>query len=445
MFRLFTNRHSALTDRFFSTTLVPVFEARTFVATLNHGRIDDMLYTPKSEIDARIHALQETLEQQGLDGALIVHHTNLFYLSGTSQSCHLFIPRAGRPLLMVRKSCQRALRESPLEQIIEVKSLKLIPGILQDRGFTLSSLGLELDVIPYNTWQFYKKTFGNVTLADISDPVRKIRMIKSDYEIGLLQGACAILDQVFAEVPAMVREGMTEIELASLFEAGMRRRGYAGCSKMRAFNQDFFLGNLTTGTSGAVPSYFDGPVGGSGLTPANNPHGAGWKTIGPGEIIYIDYTCLINGYTADGARIFALGSVSEPLQRAHSAALSILERITAMIRPGTICEDIYAQAEALAQEMGLQDHFMGIGSDRVRFIGHGVGLELDEYPIFAKGMKMALAPGMTFALEPKFVFPEGAVGIENTYALQADGLRVLTQAPQDIIVIQADNGHSTLF
>ena len=116
-----------------------------------------------------------------------------------------------------------------------------------------------------------------------------------------------------------------------------------------------------------------------------------------------------------------------------------------MIRPGTICEDIYAQAEALAQEMGLQDHFMGIGSDRVRFIGHGVGLELDEYPIFAKGMKMALAPGMTFALEPKFVFPEGAVGIENTYALQADGLRVLTQAPQDIIVIQADNGHSTLF
>ena len=395
----------------------------------------DMLYTPKSEIDARIHAFQRTLEQQGLDGALIVHHTNLFYLSGTSQSCHLFIPRSGKPLLMVRKSYQRALKESPIEQIVEAKSLKLIPEILQGKGFTLETLGLELDVIPYNTWQFYKKIFGNTNLSDISDPVKKIRMIKSDYEIGLLQGACAVLDQVFAEVPAMVREGMTEIELASLFEAGMRRRGYSGCSKMRAFNQDFFLGNLTTGASGAVPSYFDGPVGGSGLTPANNPHGAGWKTIGPGEIIYIDYTCVINGYTADGARMFALGSVSEPLQQAHRAALTILERITAMIRPGIICEDIYEQAVALAEEMGLHDHFMGIGNDRVRFVGHGVGLELDEYPIFAKGIKMPLAPGMTFALEPKFVFPEGAIGIENTYALKADGLQVLTHAPQDIIEI----------
>ncbi|MDR3629838.1 MAG: aminopeptidase P family N-terminal domain-containing protein, partial [Desulfocapsaceae bacterium] len=204
-----------------------------------------MLYTPQTEIDARIHALQKNLDQQGLDGALIVHHTNLFYLSGTSQSCHLFIPRSGDPLLMVRKSYQRALQESPLAQIIEVKSLKSIPEILQGKGFKLEALGFELDVIPYNTWKFYKKIFGNVNLIDISDPIRKIRMIKSEYETGLLQGACAVLDQVFAEVPSMFREGMTEIELASLFEAGMRRRGYGGCSKMRAFNQDFFLGNIT--------------------------------------------------------------------------------------------------------------------------------------------------------------------------------------------------------
>jgi Xaa-Pro aminopeptidase len=257
-------------------------------------------------------------------------------------------------------------------------------------------------------------------------------MVKSDYEIDLLQGACTILDQVFGEVPAMVREGMTEIELASLFEAGMRRRGYAGCSKMRAFNQDFFLGNLTVGASGSVPSYFDGPVGGSGLTPANNPHGAGWKILHQGEIIYIDYTCVINGYTADGARMFVLGSASRQLQQAHNAALTIQERITAMIQPGVLCEDIYEQAVAMACEMGLEEHFMGMDNDRVRFIGHGVGLELDEFPIFAKGMKMPLLPGMTFALEPKFVFPEGAVGIENTYALATDGLKVLTHAREGI-------------
>ena len=395
--------------------------------------MSDIPHTPKSEVDARIHLFQQTLEQMGLDGALIIHHTNLFYLSGTSQSGHLFIPRTGAPLLMVRKSFERACQESPLDNILDVKSLKTIPEILKERGCTIHALGLELDVIPYNTWQFYGKVFRETTFADISEPLKRLRATKSEHEIGLLQKACTMLDQVFAEVPSMLREHMTEIELASLFEAGMRRRGYGGCSKMRAFNQDFFMGNVTSGASGAVPTYFDGPVGGCGLTPANNPHGAGWKTIGRNEIVYIDYTCVINGYTADEARMFVLGEVSGQLRRAHAAALEIQAELVAMIRPGTICEDVYAKSVELAESKGLQDHFMGIGNDRVRFIGHGVGLELDEYPIFAKGVKMPLACGMTFALEPKFVFQEGAIGTENTYVLREHGVQALTHAPEDII------------
>ena len=248
----------------------------------------EMLYTPKSEIDARIQLFQTTLDQMGIDGALIIHHTNLFYLSGTSQSGHLFIPRSGQPILMVRKSFVRASQESPLTEILDVKSMKAIPDLLAEKGFSLDAIGLELDVVPYNTWQLYKKVFKDTHFSDISEALKRIRTIKSAHEIDLLQRACGVLDQVFAEVPSMVREGMTEIELASQFEAGMRKRGYGGCSKMRAFNQDFFMGNVTTGASGAAPTYFDGPVGGCGLTPANNPHGAGWKTIGRGEVIYID-------------------------------------------------------------------------------------------------------------------------------------------------------------
>jgi Xaa-Pro aminopeptidase len=242
-----------------------------------------------------------------------------------------------------------------------------------------------------------------------------------------------VLDQVFAEVPSWLREGMTEIELASQFEAGMRRRGYGGCSKMRAFNQDFFMGNVATGSSGAAPTYFDGPVGGCGLTPANNPHGAGWKVIGRNEVVYIDYTCVINGYTADGARMFVIGDVSRQLRQAHAASLAIQAGLVAMIKPGVLCEDVYAKSVELAGEQGLESHFMGIGKNQVRFIGHGVGLELDEYPIFAKGVKMPLEAGMTFALEPKFVFADGAIGTENTYVLTNDGPQVLTRAPEAII------------
>jgi Xaa-Pro aminopeptidase len=395
----------------------------------------EMLYTPKSEIDARIQLFQTTLDQMGIDGALIIHHTNLFYLSGTSQSGHLFIPRSGQPILMVRKSFVRASQESPLTEILDVKSMKAIPDLLVEKGFSLDAIGLELDVVPYNTWQLYKKVFKDTHFSDISEALKRIRTIKSAHEIDLLQRACGVLDQVFAEVPSMVREGMTEIELASQFEAGMRKRGYGGCSKMRAFNQDFFMGNVTTGASGAAPSYFDGPVGGCGLTPANNPHGAGWKTIGRGEVIYIDYTCVINGYTADGARMFVIGDVSPQLRAAHAAALTIQEALVAMIKPGMLCEEVYGRSVELAAELGLEEHFMGIGNDRVRFIGHGVGLELDEYPIFAKGVKMPLAVGMTFALEPKFVFAEGAIGTENTYVLTYEGPQALTRASEAITCI----------
>ncbi len=395
-----------------------------------------MLYTPKREIVTRIRALQHILAKKGMDGALIVHHTNLFYFSGTSQNAHLFVPREGEPLLMVRKSFERARKESPIDQILDVKSLKMIPEMLAGRGLPTRVVGMELDVIPYNTWTLYQKAFADSQVVDVADPIRRLRMIKSDYEVNLLQGACAVLDQVFAETPAMIREGMTEVELASLFEAAMRRRGYGGCSKMRAFNQDFFLGNVTSGGSGAEPSFFNGPVGGCGLTPANNPHGAGWKTIGRDEVIYIDYTCLINGYTADGARMFVIGDVPARLRQAHQAALVMEAELAAMLKPGVICEDVYLRAEELAARMGLEEHFMGIGADRVRFIGHGVGLELDEYPIFAKGVRMALASGMTFALEPKFVFSEGAIGTENTYALGATGARRLTQAREEIVRVQ---------
>jgi Xaa-Pro aminopeptidase len=121
------------------------------------------------------------------------------------------------------------------------------------------------------------------------------------------------------------------------------------------------------------------------------------------------------------------------LRRAHAASLAIQKELVAMIRPGVLCEDVYARSVELAAEQGLAPHFMGIGNDRVRFIGHGVGLELDEYPIFAKGVKMPLAAGMTFALEPKFVFAEGAIGTENTYVLTDDGPRTLTRAPEDIV------------
>lgn len=393
-------------------------------------------HTPGSEVEARIRVLQHNIARLDLEGALIIHHTNLFYFSGTSQSAHLFVPREGKPLLLVRKSFDRAVEESPIKDIFDVKSLKAIPALLAERGFHAGKIGLELDIIPYNTYEHYAKVFAAFSLVDISGAIKRQRMIKSPYEIDLLREAAAVQDAVFAEVPSMLKEGMLEIELASLFEAGMRRRGYSGGCKMRTFNQDFFMGNVNAGSSGAVPTYFDGPVGGAGVSPANNPQGAGWKAIGRNEPVYIDYTCILNGYTVDQTRMFCIGELANPmLLRAYAAALRIQDALTAFIAPGVICEDVYALALELVQKEGLVDNFMGKGQDKVRFVGHGVGLELDEYPIFAQGLKVPVEEGMVFALEPKFVFLEGAIGIENTHYVQGDKVHRLTWASQEIICL----------
>jgi len=379
------------------------------------------------------------MEQKDLDGIIVIHHINMFYFSGTSQSGHLFIPKNGTPLLMVRKSYERACLESPLDNIIELASLKaILPAVEEHLGTQLKSVGLELDIIPYNTVEMYReKALRGVRIEDGSAVMKESRMLKSGWEIDLLRNSCRILDSAFSMVPGMLKEGMAEIELASRFEAYMRRNGYGGASKMRAFNQDFLFGNLVSGSSGHIPTFFDGPVGGSGLSSANNPHGAGWKKIKANEPVYIDYTCVINGYTADAERVFVLGHkpLDNALLYAHKTALLIQEEVIKQLKPGTACSDIWDLSEQIAEQEGLSENFMGFGKERVRFLGHGVGLEMDELPVFTKGSGLILQAGMTFALEPKFVFEHGVVGIENTFVLKENGAEKLNNFTEDIIYI----------
>ncbi|MCK5096465.1 MAG: aminopeptidase P family protein [Desulfobacteraceae bacterium] len=397
--------------------------------------MSELIYTPKQEIENRINSLQLEINKAQLDGVIIVHHTNLFYFSGTSQSAHLFVPKEGKPLLVVRKSFKRAEQESSIDNIVEEKSIKKLGETIVNAGFKdLSKIGFELDVMPVNTFRFYDdKIFTGSEIIDASNIFKKIRLIKSKWEIDLLRISCKALTQGFASVPELIKQGMTEIELAGLFEAQLRKQGYGGCSKMRAFNQDFLFGNIVSGKSGSVPSYFDGPVGGEGVTPANNPHGAGWKKIERNEPVYIDYTCVVNGYTADGERIFVMGDLSDKFYQAHENALKIQDALISMIEPGVEWQALYLKAIEMADEFSMLENFMGIGNDRVKFVGHGVGLELDEFPVFAKGLSMKLKKGMTFALEPKFVFPDGAVGIENTFVLRDSRVEKLTLFDENII------------
>lgn len=395
-----------------------------------------MDFTPKSEIEARISDFQKKLAKQELDGALILLNSDLFYFTGTVQNSYLYIPASGEPVLMVKKSLARGQAESSLRNIVPIKSPKQIPDILASFTYTnLKKIGMTLDVLPFNLYQAYRSVFAGAELSDISPAVKEMRAVKSPYEVELLRNALGVVNEGFLAVPSFLREGMAEIEVAALFETELRKRGYSGSCKMRAFNQDFFYGNVCSGTSGFLPSYFDGPVGGTGVS-LSYPQGAGWKKINRNENIYIDYTCIIQGYTGDQARMFCIGELTSRMVKAFEDSLLIQSEIIKAIKPGTTAEEPYLLAVQMAEEMGYKDYFMGYKEDQVKFVGHGIGLELDEWPIFAKGLKTPIMPGMTFALEPKFVFPEGAIGTENSFVMTEEGPKYLSITPDVITYIK---------
>lgn len=397
---------------------------------------DQQLSTPEQEIYTRIDNLQQRLVQANLDGALILQNTDLYYFSGTIQQSHLYIPAAGRPLLMVRKNLARARSESPLATIVPLNSPKEVLSIIRKNDLKPpGTIGMELDVLPVNNYTYYQTLFSDVRIEDISTQIRLIRAIKSDYEIDLIRQAAAFSDQVAQALPGLVEEGMTEIELAGKVEAAARKLGHQGIVRMRLFGSEIFYGHLMAGPSAAVPSYLASPTGGCAVSAAV-AQGPGFARIKRNEPILLDYVFAWRGYISDHTRIFVLGQLPQALVDAHGCMLELQERIQQMATPGTVAGDLYEAAVGIADKQGVGDYFMGAGDDRIRFVGHGVGLELDEFPFIASGQKMILEKGMVVALEPKLVIPgKGVVGIENTHVVTETGLKQLASAPQEILSV----------
>ncbi len=392
--------------------------------------------TPAAELQARIEKLQLAMAEKKVQGALIVQKTDLFYFSGTSQQGWLYVPAEGKPLLMVFKEFERARGESALEDVVSLVSVKKIPGLLQERGYALPAvLGLELDVLPANMYLQYRSIFKDAEVVDISLEVRLVRAVKSAYEVGLMKKAAALSDQVAARVPELLVAGKTEIALAGEIEGYARSLGHQGIVRMRLWGSELFYGHLMSGEAAAVPSYLASPTGGEGVS-ALIGQGPGFKKIGPNEPILVDYVFALDGYISDHTRIFSLGPVADELVRAHEAMLEIQEAVKKLAVPGVQSGQIYEEMVSLAEARGYGEFFMGVGERKIRFTGHGVGLELDEFPFLAKGQTLPLAAGMVIALEPKVIFPgKGVVGIENTLLVTDRGLESLTRMDDHIRVL----------
>ncbi len=391
-------------------------------------------HTPFVELTARREKLQAHLQQEGIDGALIVQNTDLFYFSGTIQQGQLYIPAEGEPVLMVRKDIARARTESALPNIIQFSRSKELLDILTQYGISVpGTLGMELDVLPTNQYFSFSRLLENTRIVDISGTIRMARAVKSDYEVGLIRRAAGFSDKLAAAVPAILKEGMSEIELAGRIEAEARKMGHQGIVRMRMFGGELFYGHVMAGATAAAPSYLSSPTGGEGVTPAI-AQGSSLRPISRNEPVLVDLVFATDGYISDHTRIFSIGGLPEDLKAAHHAMLEVQAAVKSAAVPGAAAGALYDLALETAEAHGLGDYLMGVGDQRIRFVGHGVGLELDEFPFLAKGQKLKLEAGMVIALEPKCIFPgKGVVGIENTHVVTENGLEQLGEFEEDIV------------
>jgi Xaa-Pro dipeptidase len=392
-------------------------------------------FTPAGEIEKRLAAFQARLAEEKLEAALLHQLVDLYYFSGTAQHGFLFIPARGETILLIKKEFERAREESPLARVEALPSLVGLGDRLRELGCRVPArLGLELDVLPMGIFRFLQKILRFEEGVDIWPLIRYLRETKSGYELSLLKTAGEIGAQVYREVAEFIRPGLSEIEVAGWMNYFAMRRGHQNILRSRGFNSEIYNWHVVSGALGTLPSSIDAPFNGLGLSPAF-PLGAGLKPIEAGEPVLIDFGTCYTGYQVDQTRMYSIGQPGREFLEAYAALKEIEAGIIRNLHPGVPADSLYPLALAKGRELGFEKVFLGPPERKIRYVGHGVGLESPETPFLAPGHTYPLREGMTLALELKIVLPGGAVGFENTVAITGAGAVKLTIADEDFSIL----------
>ena len=376
----------------------------------------------------KLEKIQQQMQLSGADACLLCVDVNLYYLTGRIYNGYFYIPAEGKPYFFVKRPAGFSG-----ENLYYIRKPEDITGILSAAAMELPEyLWLETDVLSYNESIRLEKIFRPARLGDAGKLMRNIRKVKTAEEIEQFRISAQRHVEVYKEVRECFRMGMTDLQLQYEIEYRMRKMGSLGLFRAYGSNMDVFMGSLLAGKNAEAPSPFDFALGGQGEH-SIYPLGACGVVLEEGMAVMVDMAGNYTPYMTDMTRVFSVGRLADEAYRAHRVSLDIHERVMEMARPGTACADLYREAVDIAERAGLSDCFMGT-QQQAKFIGHGVGLQINELPVLTPRSQEVLEPGMVFALEPKFVIPgTGAVGIENTLLVTDSGVENLTVFEEDII------------
>lgn len=392
----------------------------------------------QEEFTARITKLKQHLVSAGIDLAILNQNSDIFYYTGSFQPLYVIVPAVGNPVMLARKAIDRIGREVSHLELEVFQSARDMAEIFERRGFLSSStkrIGMTLDSISYSSASRFERMFHGVDIADLSWEIRTLRMVKSEAEISVISQACKSLSGITNVAKDVFRPDISEMELSAEIEHYLRMQGHGGLVRCRREGIEMAYGLCSSGLNTLVGTNFEGICSGAGLSPGS-PYGGSYSVIEKGAPLLLDYALTLDGYHSDYSRIVIWGEPSDEIKRAYDAMVEVEQRVFVSLVPGATCEDVYNISLEAAKQLGYEEEYMGYGSEKVRFVGHGVGLELDEPPFLAPKMKDTLAENMVLAIEPKVMLPGiGIVGIEDTVVVRSNGIEILTDGERGIVVV----------
>lgn len=379
----------------------------------------------------RIDKVRREFNGEGRDRAmLLADNATLFYLTGRVFAGYVYIPADGDPLYFVRRPV-----ELEAEGAVYIRKPEDMAEFVAGRCGMPAEIGIELDLLAYAAVQRLANVFSGSEIVNVSPALRMARAVKTDAEIAMIRESGIKHARVYDRVPRLYQPGMTDIEFQVEIEREARLEGCLGQFRISGNSMELYMGNLLVGDNADNPSPYDFAMGGAGADPSL-PVGADGTVIRHGNTVMVDMNGNFNGYMTDMTRVFSLGEVSELALRAHACSLRIARELAAMALPGVKARTLYEAAIGIVREEKLEAYFMG-HRQHAGFIGHGVGIEINELPVIAPRSHDVISRGNVIALEPKFVIPgTGAVGIENTYVVTDDGMSLLTVSPEEIIDLE---------
>ena len=378
------------------------------------------------ELATRTERIAAKLRENGIDALLVSDNANLYYTSGRVYSGYTYITADGDITYFVRRpvglsgASVRYIRKP--EQIAEII------------GEVPQTVALELDLTSYSDIMRLGKVFAGSKIANASPLLRQCRAVKSEFEIDKIRQCGVHHDAAYSCIPGLYVPGMTDVEFQIEIERALRLEGCLGQFRVSGGSMEIFMGNVISGENADTPSPYDFTMGGAGLS-TSLPVGCSGRKIEPGQTVMVDMCGNFNGYMTDMTRTYSVGEVGELARSAHQVSIEMARRIAVEGRAGVEAKTLYSVAVEMAEQAGLGEYFMGY-TQKAGFIGHGVGIEINEAPVLAPRSRDILQQGNIIALEPKFVIPHvGAVGIENTYVVRADGLECLTNCEESLTAL----------